>query len=328
MRNGKRFEKIYLAASVDVEEEGLFSGSYDCLNPKIANAPNLARLIPLLDQGLKPTLFCSHAALTDKTARATIDRLRKRGELEIGAHLHHWNTPPLASGSKAVVRRVPASEISDENFAKKLRFLLREAADFKGEKIASFRMGRWDLHPCRFPILAENGVLCDASVRPLHRGATPERGADHFFAPKTPFRVRAGEREIFEVPVTATPLHPDLERLPPFLRSGLKNWGLLTLLPVEHPLWLLKLTAKTSLARGNRVLSLAWHSSELMPGGSPRMRDEREVNNFIKKISAWVAWLEDNYNVIHTTMSGLRDALSSSVPLVSGDGTWREIAAP
>lgn len=314
--------KVYLAISVDVEEEGLFSGVYE-RRPKIANAPHLVRLLPLLDRGARPTLFCASAALADPRARATIDKLRDRSSLEIGAHLHHWNAPPLEPGEEAALLSVPASEISDEAFDRKLRRLLREAEIFRGEKIESFRMGRWDLDPRRFPILAANGILVDASVRPL-RGS-PTSPPDHFFAPRDPFRVRTGEKEIFEVPQTAAPIHPDLERVPPFMRSGLKNWGVLALLPVEHPLWLMKLTAKTHLARGNKALSLSFHSSEMMPGGSPRLRTEEEVNNLIKKISAWTDWLEDNYDVTSVTMSELRRELIADAPIVSADGDWKRI---
>ncbi|MBD5607860.1 MAG: glycosyl transferase family 1 [Desulfovibrio sp.] len=315
-------DKVYLAVSIDVEEEGLFSGVYE-RHPKIVNAPHLVRMFPLLDRGVKPTLFCASSALADPRARATIDKLRKRSALEIGAHLHHWNTPPLDPDGEETLRSVPASEISDEAFERKLRTLLREAEIFGGEKIESFRMGRWDLDPRRFSILAANGIRVDSSIRPLH--GSPSAPPDHFFAPRDPFRVKLGEKEIFEVPRTAVPIHPDLERVPPFMRSGLKNWGVLSLLPVEHPLWLMKITAKAHISRGNKTLSLTWHSSEMMPGGSPRLRSEEEVNNFIKKISAWTDWLEDNYDVKSLTMSELRRELGSTAPLVSADGDWKRI---
>ena len=86
---------LYLAVSLDVEEEGLFGGRYARRGFSTANTASLARLAPLCERGIRPTLFCAHSVLADSASRPALAHLRDRYGAEIGAHLHHWNTPPL-----------------------------------------------------------------------------------------------------------------------------------------------------------------------------------------------------------------------------------------
>lgn len=315
-------QSVFVTISLDVEEEGLFRRSYNCLNPSIRNTGDLWRLAPLLERGVRPTLFCAHAAFADAPSRKRLEQLRDKHGAAIAAHLHHWNTPPLAPGADG---RVPAHigdaaarKVDKKYLAEKFRNLFRLACDFQGEDVTCFRMGRWDLLHDHWRFLEENGVKCDASVRPLHMDA---QGPDHFGAPNYPYI--AAQSGIMEIPLTVAPLHPALvggwltenEIWGNFPQKTLKNWGALALLPVEHPLWLMKLTTKLYLGRGGKNLSFTWHSSEMMPGGSPRLPDEKSVRGFMKKMTAFVDWLQNNYRATFVTMPELRDLMPGSLPM-------------
>lgn len=325
-------EKVYLALSLDVEEEGLFCGSYRRVNPQVTNISAMGRLAPLLERGIKPTFFCAWSVLADPASRKAIDALRGKYKLEIGAHLHHWNTPPLQEfpGMPEKVSQVPAASVPLDNMAAKLENLFSLARDFNGSPVKSFRMGRWDLHREVWPLLLHNGVQCDASVRPLHMSRHKNSSPDHFDACHDPYLVRWTDGQILEIPLTVTPLHPLLAKfggkgeIGKIHRSMLRKWGCLTLLPVEHPLWLMKLTTLLHVRRGGRVLSLTWHSSEMMPGGAPHMRDENSVSLFMNKMEAYAGWLEKTFDIQYETMSGIKSRLGGSVPVVEkGDGDWR-----
>ena len=325
--------ELFLVASLDVEEEGLFGGRYARRAPSVANTARLAQLEPLCAEGLRPTLFCAHSVLTDPASCAMLARLRDRFGAEIGAHLHHWNTPPLTVESVAptsaeyavdappdpaenadVAESVPAAGVPLPLMAAKLARLFKAGRDFQGAPLTSFRMGRWDLHRAHWPLLAQAGVLCDASVRPLHCAARPSQGPDHFSAPFDPYWVSAGEKNIFEVPLTVTPLARPLPRLLRAMpgkagsaaRAGLKTWGALALLPVYHPLWAMQAVTRLFVARGGRVLSLTWHSSEMLPGGAPHMPDEAAVTRLLAKIQAWTTWLRGRWPVRSLSMHELR----------------------
>ncbi|MDE7241721.1 glycosyl transferase family 1 [Desulfovibrio sp.] len=334
VRNGKR--PLAVVLSLDVEEEGLFGGRYACTNPPVRNTAGLDRLAPLLERGARPTLFCAHSVLTDAASRRMLARLRDDHGAEIGAHLHHWNTPPLTPEAAAAgtLTRVPAAAVPQELLAAKLKTLFAAGADFQGAPLTSFRMGRWDAHARLWPLLAELGVRCDASVRPLHRGKDALSGPDHFDAPADPYWLGRGEGRLLEMPLTVTPLFswlPGLARaLPPgaaaAMRASLSQWGALALLPVQHPLSLLKLTTLLHAARGGQALSLTWHSSEMFPGGAPHMPDEAAVTRFLAKMCAYVDWLGECFAPRFLTLEELRRAAEAGELALArpgpGNGDW------
>jgi hypothetical protein len=307
---------IRLAVSLDLEEEGLFGGRYARSAPPVTNTACLGRLVPLMALPLRLTLFCAYSVFDNPGARADIRAFvdKFKNSVEIGAHLHHWNTPPLFSDLPAHAADISTAGIPESVLTAKLANLLATAGDFCGERPTSFRMGRWDIRRAHWPLLARAGIACDASVRPLH---SPLGGPDHFAAPAGPYRIPAAGTSIFEVPLTVTPLFRSLprllERLPaktpgspgPPIRASLKNWGALALLPVHHPLWLMQLVTRLFVARGGAVLSLTWHSSEMMPGGAPHMPDAAAIDGLLYKIYRYIQWVYKNFSARACTMREL-----------------------
>ncbi len=302
---------VYLCLSLDVEEEGLFRGSYGISSTPTTNLAHLHRLRPLCSMGARPTLFCAWPVLRDDAAWRHIAALAADWPVEIGAHLHHWNTPPL-SGDGGAVHRVPSASLPDDVFAAKLDSVLEAARARTGSRPVSFRMGRWDLHARHWPLLARAGILADASVRPLHRGTAQNLAPDHFLAPQTgPYLIPTPAGSIFEAPLTVTPLLPPLTGIIRAsgrrgIEASLQHWGALALLPVYHPLWAMKAVTALSTSRGSDLIMLTWHSSEMMPGGNPRMPDAPSIDRFMNKCAAWLTWLLDRYSVTFVTLDELR----------------------
>lgn len=299
-------DTVFVAISIDVEEEGLFSGRYATRDVAVANLKRLRSLEPFIARGARPTLFCAYSVFAAEAFDELVAPLDAKGE--IGAHLHHWNTPPLApeAEARAFLPRVPANAVPAWLMQAKLAHLLAAAKARLGKDIIAFRMGRWDLHPQHLPMLAQLGIKVDASMRPLHNLAPI--GPDHFQAPPDPFRISAPYGEILEVPLTVAPLFSVLRHLPPPLQRGLRHWGALPILPVEHPGMLMRLATRLHLSRGGRVISLAWHSSEMLPGGNPKLPDEAAVNAFLRKISRYLDWLEASYDIVYVSMGELEQA--------------------
>lgn len=310
---------LYLALSLDVEEEGLFCGKYRVRAPSVANVSALSALAPFYERGVNPTLFCAYSVFADAEARKCLEKARDAGA-EIGAHLHYWNTPPVAPNTPDELTDVSATRLTSDVLSKKLESLFAAARDFQMAPVTSFRMGRWDIRRELWPALAAAGVKCDASVRPLHSFSTPRAGPDHFDAPTSPYVINTGFGDIVEIPLTVTPLVEPLKKWTPS-RATLKNWGCLALLPIWHPLWLLKLTTKLFAARGGTVVSLTWHSSEMSPGGAPYMKDKATVTKFLNKTIAYVDWLMNAYDVKPARMDDLRRGFANA-PVVSGAGDW------
>lgn len=247
--SGVRDTALRVVVSLDVEEEGLFSGAYAATGCTVRNVPLLRRLAPLSTElGFPLTLLCAHTVFADAEARATLEYMRDHAGAEIGAHLHHWSTPPLedsakaAHGGTATVYAAAASARAEasksfgtcasaggrapvrthllprELLRSRLRSLLAAGRDFQGAPLTSFRMGRWDLKASVRPLLAEEGILVDSSVCPLRvffggRPGEPD-GPDHFLAPADPYwpRMPDGRTPLLESPITQLPLHPALAR--------------------------------------------------------------------------------------------------------------------
>lgn len=300
-------QPIHVAVSLDVEEEGLFRGSYACRNLSLTNLARLERLRTFIERGVKPTLFCAYSVLANDSSRRHLERLLPY--VEIGAHLHYWNTPPLPENAPAALTAVPARKLSTDLFAAKLQNILTAAKAFSGQTPKSFRMGRWDMYPHFFPVLAAYGVKVDASLRPLHN--LEPAGPNHFACPADPHIIPTPHGKILEVPLTVVPIWRPLAQLPAPLNRSLRHWGALALLPVEHPLWLMRLTTQLHLAHGGTTLSLAWHSSEMFPGGNPRLPTEQSVNAFLTKVQAYLDWLEHHHKIIYANMSAMSETISA-----------------
>lgn len=329
MGNRKR---VTVTLALDVEEEGLFSGKYRRLGSTVRNIASLEALKPFLERGVRPTLFCAWPVFQDREARKILDELRGRYPLEIGAHLHFWNTPPLVEGPclriEPVYDKVPSVRVNPAIMKAKLLKLMEAANDFNSAQTTSFRMGRWDLHRIHWPMLMSCGIKCDASVRPLHSGWQADI-PDHFDAPQDPYILRNQYGSIFEVPLTVASWLPFIKQLkndkrfPSLLKAGFQHWGALPLLSIEYPLPLLKLVSLLHIGGGGKNLSLTWHSSEMMPGGAPHMPHARKVGKFLKKMRAYFSWLERRYDVSYETMQSLMLKTRASAPCIEErNGDW------
>ena len=151
-------EPLRVIISLDVEEEGLFLGKYERLRPTVANVPRILNLKNLsVELKLPLTLLCAHSVFMDAKARLVLEEMRDQAGAEIGAHLHHWNTPPIDMG-KTERELERTHTIKRELLRQKLSTLLEVGQNFQGAPLRSFRMGRWDLKAEILPLLAEQGI--------------------------------------------------------------------------------------------------------------------------------------------------------------------------
>ncbi|MDR2695277.1 MAG: hypothetical protein LBC79_02725 [Deltaproteobacteria bacterium] len=320
--------RLRVVVSLDVEEEGLFSGRYAATGCTTHNVSLLPRLAPLTRElGFPLSLLCTYAVFMNPDARVTLARMRDSLGAEIGAHLHHWNTPPLGPETSPPL---PTDQLEPDLLRARLRSLLRAGGDFQGEPLRAFRMGRWDLKAAIHPLLAEEGLHVDSSVCPLRAG---KNGPDHFLAPADPYWAEDG---LLEVPITQVALHPWLP-LPLYaiaralpaqrgpLLDGFRCWGALSANPVWHSATVMRLAARWHVARGGRVLCLFWHSSEMMPGASPHTKTQQDADALLGRIYGFLRWLKENYSVQGVTLASLaHDPLARSFPArpAARHGDW------
>ncbi|GHU94970.1 hypothetical protein AGMMS49974_05460 [Deltaproteobacteria bacterium] len=323
-------QPLFVIVSLDVEEEGLFSGRYAAAGCGVRNVALLPRLAPLTRELNFPlTLFCAYTVLADPETRATLAFMRDDLGAEIGAHLHHWSTHPLTAETRAGTCPPERTHRLERNLLRRrLRTLLVTGQELQSAPLTSFRMGRWDLKSQVRPLLAEAGITLDSSVCPLR--AYPG-GPDHFLAPADPYWAEdAPGLRLLEAPITQIALLPELARCwhaiasPPLLLDSFHFWGVASANPVWHSSRIMRLASRLHAARGGRVLHLFWHSSEMLPGASPNVPDQSATDALLQKIYRFLQWLKETFSVQGITAAQLYNlAPSLSFPeRPTGKGDW------
>lgn len=329
-----------LLFTVDVEED---MPGWEITDPisvsNIAALPRLAGLCTSL--GVRPTYLCTYPVTTTPESAAILRLLHRRGDCEIGTHLHPWNTPPFQGvPGRAGDERGHAYyqfELGPERFRAKLEVLHRAVAELTGERPRSFRAGRFGIDAATLRELIPLGYEVDTSVTPLdeHRS---DNGPDFRTAPQHPYRPsredvgKSGDLPIVEIPVSVGLTR----RLPPLLRSAYVHIpritrvrGLLSrdylnwidfawLYPVRFDLALMQKTARILSEGGSPVLTVFVHSSELVPGKSGRVHSPQDVEQVYARLAGILAYCLDELGCEPCTLREAARALQSGLGLATG----------
>lgn len=195
---------VWYTVTVDTEEEWDWGGDYPTANPAVSNIAHLPELQEVCSRhGASVTYFTNYAVLADPAARRVILDLAKRPGVEIGVHVHPWNTPPLTGNGRVAQRDTFIHNLPPELARAKLESILSLFAEC-GLRPTSFRGGRYSTSPAIQDFLRDRGVVADASVLPF--STWPEDGApDHRHRRPDPRRLpprRPGDRAMWEIPLT------------------------------------------------------------------------------------------------------------------------------
>ena len=289
----------------------------------VRNAERLPALQALCDGlGVRPTYLVTHEMATREESARVLRELLAGGRCEIGAHLHPWSSPPYRPEDQH--GRYP-SELPTELLRRQLAELTDAIAQAVGRRPTSYRAGRHGFDERSLRILEELGYTVDTSVDPLFNER--RKGGPRFAgAPLLPYRPdyadvrRPGAASILEIPVTAAttpPLPKALERiyaaLPPIpYRGALRRLGL-------RAVWLrpsytalpdiLEFASRLS-RRGVPCFNLLFHSSELLPGGSPYTPDQKSVDRFVDHLRRVLEHLTGPLGAVGRTYSEFAAAWS------------------
>ena len=263
----------------------------------VENARALPRLQAICDAyGVRPSYLVTHEMATRDPSRSILRDLAASGRCEIGGHLHPWSSPPYRE--EDLVGRYP-SQLDDSLLETQLKELTAAIESSLGVRPVSYRAGRHGFDTRSLRILEKLGYRVDTSVDPLFN-ETRKGGPSFAGAPVSPYwpshaDVRTpGASSVLEIPVSSatTPALPKtLERLFTSLpaipwRGYLKRLGLrgVWLRPSYSSVEDAKALASRLVARGVPTLNMLFHSSELVPGGSPYNKNEGDVDRFFERL--------------------------------------------
>jgi hypothetical protein len=282
--------------------------------------------------GVRPTYVITHPVATDARSADVLRRLLARGDTEIGAHHHAWETPPF---SPADVKRHPyALSLPLAQFDAQLASLSGAIAQAVGTRPVSYRSGRFGFAASHVSSLEKAGYLVDSSVAPLFYEAH-KHGPDFVGAPLTPYflsydeATRAGSSNVLELPISAA-LN---RRVPAFVERwyGRAPWPyttkrVLRLSGIAKVRWLrpsyssaedMIALARQIVGRGAPILNLLFHSSEAIVGGSPYNKTQGELDAFFERLGRALTYATKDLGAEAMTFAEYRARFAKGASVLS-----------
>ena len=302
--------KIFI--TIDTEED-LWSKWNRKDNP-VENINWIPRLQELFERyGAVPTYFVNYPVVTNKYSRQIILEIYDKGKCEIGTHIHPWNTPPFKENICA--KNSFICNLPQELAKKKLLNLHNEIKNYMGIEPKCFRAGRWGFDPTIASHIKELGYLIDTSITPFCDW-TREGGPNFSDASCQPYYFEPSDilsenlnGTLLEVPPTVGFFQQDFVRCATIrkkiVNSRLSQYHLLGVLdrlkiinfrllsPEVSSGSDMILLAKSFIRKGFSFLNLFFHSTSLMPGASPFVKNEEELGAFFRRIDMFLQFARD-----------------------------------
>lgn len=305
-----RVAQPLLTIVVDTEEEFDWSAPFTRTRGSVENALQQTLVQEIYDSHkIKPAYVLDQAMLEDAGAVDYFRGLEQTGRADLGVHLHPWLTPPYEEklnshnsfqGNLDSALEKAKIESITELFIKKI-----------GRAPEFFKAGRYGVGPNTYGHLKSAGYKVDCSVVPrgTYQGVF---GPDYRAMPHLPFWIDA-ENTFLAMPMTRnivgrlSPLinqywlsassffdNPFYGKLKiPGIMSALGLLERITLTPEGNSVEDLKKLLRVSVARGDTVFNLAYHSSSCLIGGSPYVGDAQQLNQFLATIREVIRYFND-----------------------------------
>jgi hypothetical protein len=292
-----------LIITIDTEEDCW--GEYRTSDNPVMNVRRMGMLQSVFDQyGAIPTYLVDWPVMMDQEACFILREIHGGGRCEIGSHCHPWNTPPFEEPINS--RNSMLCNLPGELIREKLLRLHDATIERLEVKPRVFRSGRWGFGGRVAYNLLEAGYEIDTSVCPSVDWSS-EFGPDFSYAPDEPYFFNPAqvlrpdpEGKMLEVPATIGYFQNNdqfcrklQERLRKPFFSRLHSLGVLDRLHLLNLRWLSPELSTTGdmlhlcqvlLDKGHSLLNMSFHSTSLLPGSSPFVRDNDDMKVFMQRI--------------------------------------------
>jgi hypothetical protein len=250
--------------------------------------------------GLRPTYLTNYDMARCPHFREFGRGVVSKGTAEIGMHLHAWSSPPLVPLTQDDLKHHPyLIEYPDAVMQAKVDQLTTLLEETFCVEVLSHRAGRWAFDTRYARILAARGYLVDCSVTPYlswrhHKGVPDGRGgSDYRRFPDAAYFLdlddigRSGDSTLLEVPMSIVPARRPLAKLwryafsngsRPVRALGSRLFPVHWLRPIGGNVDRMLAILRTACQVGRDYVEFMLHSSEMMPGGSPRFRTETDID--------------------------------------------------
>jgi peptidoglycan/xylan/chitin deacetylase (PgdA/CDA1 family) len=314
---------MHLLVGIDTEGDNQWDEAARA-DQRFENIYALPRLHELFARhGVRPTYVITYPVATDPRSTEVLRGLRARGDCEIGAHHHVWETPPCTA--EDIERHGYAANLPLRQFEDQLERLTDAVERSVGERPVSYRSGRFGFSAAHVSALERLGYLVESSIAPLFYEAH-KNGPDFVEAPLRPYflaydsATRPGSSRLLEIPCSAA-LNRRWPRRLQYLYARApqpyQTKRILRKLGIAQVRWLRpsysSLAEMTGLAReladrGEPVLNLLFHSSEAVVGGSPYNRTDGELEAFFDRLERFFDFARGTLKAVPATFIEFRRA--------------------
>ncbi|MFP6763822.1 MAG: hypothetical protein VB858_09390 [Planctomycetaceae bacterium] len=283
--------------TIDTEGDNLWSGQRTITT---RNSHFLPRFQQLCERyGFQPTWLTNWEMVECPVYREFAADALARGQAEIGMHLHAWNNPPHSSLTEDDFRRLPyLIQYSPAVMRRKIRAITDRLEDVFGTRMVSHRAGRWAFNSTYARLLVEHGYRVDCSVTPhvcwQHESLQQPHSIDYRHFSEDAYFVdlddisRESDRSLLlELPMTILKMQRPWPLQLAVAMASLHSFGNRVANRFVPTRWWLRPDGFNSerllsildvaLEQKRDYVEFMLHSSELMPGGSPRFNTEQKI---------------------------------------------------
>jgi hypothetical protein len=313
-----------LLVTVDVEEEGLFSGVYRPCGNTVENTRGLERFQAFCDDyTIRPTYLVDTPVIEDHRSAQLLRTIQDDGRCEVGAHLHPWCTPPFKEQISR--RNTFMCNLPQRLQREKLAWLTGTIEQRFGRHPTSFRAGRLGLDLVGARMLHELSYIVDSSVLPFS-DLSAEGGPNFCSAPYTPYYLQGKDLcephtagFLLEAPISggynwlnfghaqrvrgvAASLAPHSQLAVRILnRSGMVRY--LGFLPEQYSAAQMRRLVDTYLVHGAPCMVMMLHSSSLAPGYSPFVPNPKRLERLYRALAEVFEYCQYQQGMVSQTLT-------------------------
>jgi hypothetical protein len=283
-----------LVVVVDTEEEFDWRQPFSRSATKVSHIREQHRAHRILQRyGIRPLYAVDFPVASQEQAYRPLREWLEDNQCQVGAHLHPWVNPP--DEEELSVRNSFPGNLPQQLECEKLRRLTDTIATNFGCRPTVYRAGRYGIGPATGGVLEELGYRIDTSVVPFTNFGDMG-GPDFSYATRDPFWF-GPTGGILEVPLTVGRCgilrhHGDRIQSPLMSGVGLRfhlpgvfaRLGLferIRLTPEGATFGELRRLTDCLLASENRIFVLSYHSPSVVPGNTPYVRREGDLQGFL-----------------------------------------------
>jgi len=303
MSNPMKFDRQAapeLIIFVDAEEEFDWH-TYSSAATSVRNiaSQHLAQNI-INEFGVKPTYLVDYPVASQAEGFEPLREMAAAGMCTVGSQLHPWVNPPV--DEQITLRNTFHGNLPVALERAKIERLTDTIHKNFGTRPTVFKAGRYGAGPNTTSALIDAGYRIDTSVMPLS-DFSGEGGPDYSAATSLPYWIDE-KQELLEIPNTAGLVgwwggvdRRGAQALLSSVSTALRVPGLLSRLRLLERIRLtpegisLDEARRVTMAlmeQGQRLFVMSYHSSSLLPGATPYVRSQADLDRFLNWIDGYL----------------------------------------